>query len=101
VPVLKFIFKLSLSQNCFPNLWKQTAIFLVFIKRRPIGLLNNVYKVFEFLIYDHVSHFLKSKLNSSQHDFIKSKCAVTNLVTFLDFVTSLLCSEGQTDSYLF
>jgi hypothetical protein len=28
VPVLKFIFNLNISQNTFPNLWKQAAIFL-------------------------------------------------------------------------
>jgi hypothetical protein len=43
---------------------------------------------------------LKSKLNS-QHGFIKSKSIITNLVTFLDFVSPLVCSQGQVDSIYF
>jgi hypothetical protein len=45
--------------------------------------------------------FFKSKLNSSQHGFIKSKSTTTNLVTFLDFGTALVCSQGQVDSVYF
>jgi hypothetical protein len=90
-------------------LWKQAAIAPVFRKGktssvgnyRPIAILNNFSKVFEFVIHDQVSYFLKSKLNSSQHGFIKSKSIVTNLVTFLDFVTPIVCSQGQTDSLYF
>jgi hypothetical protein len=87
VPVLKFIFNLSISQNTIPNLWKQAAIVPVFKKGkastvgnyRSIAILNNSSKGFEFIIHDHVSQFLKSKLNSSQHGFIKSESTVTNL----------------------
>jgi hypothetical protein len=107
--VLKFIFNLNPSQNTFPNLWKQAAIFPVFRigktssveNYRPIAILNNFSNVSKFIIHDHVPHFLKSKLNSSQHGFIKSKSTVTNLVTFLHFVTPLVCSQGQTDSIYF
>jgi hypothetical protein len=53
------------------------------------------------IIHDHVSHFFKSKLNSSQDGFIKSKPTVITLVTFLDFVTPLICSQGKTDSIYF
>jgi hypothetical protein len=62
---------------------------------RPIAILN-FSRVFEFIIHDRVSHFLKSKLNSSQNGFIKSKSTVANFVTFLDFTTPLVCSQGQT-----
>jgi hypothetical protein len=62
--VLNFIFNLSLS----PNLWEQTAIFPVLIKGktssidyyRLLAILNNFSKVFEFIIHDHVSRYLKS-----------------------------------------
>jgi hypothetical protein len=33
VPILRFIFNLSLSQNTFPKLWKQAVIVPVFKKR--------------------------------------------------------------------
>jgi hypothetical protein len=54
-----------------------------------------------FIIHDHIYHFSKSKLNFSQHGFIKSKSTITNLVTFLDFVTPLVRSQSQVDSIYF
>ena len=109
VPVLKFIFNLSLSQNVFPKLWKQAAIVPVFKKGkassvgnyRPVAILNNFSKIFESIIHDHIYHFFKSTLNPHQHGFIKSKSTVTNLVTFLDFTTPIVRSQGQIDSVFF
>jgi hypothetical protein len=40
-------------------------------------------------------------LNICQHGFIKSKSTVINLVTYLDFVTSLVCSQCQVDAICF
>jgi hypothetical protein len=73
LPVLKFILNLSLSQQKFPTLWKQAVVLPVFKKDncalvtnyRTIPILNNFYKVFEFIIHDHVSHYFKCKLNPS------------------------------------
>jgi hypothetical protein len=66
IPVLRFIFNLSLSQNTFPNLWKQEAIVPVFKKGttssvgnyRFIVILNNFSKAFKFIIHDHDFQFL-------------------------------------------
>jgi hypothetical protein len=90
-------------------LWKEEVIVPVLKKGntssvgnfRPIAILSNFPKVFEFIIYEHVSHFLKPKLNFSQHGFINSKSTVTNLVTFFNFLTPLMCSQGETDSIYF
>jgi hypothetical protein len=56
--------------------------------------------MFGFIIHEHVSRHFKSKLNPFQHGFIKSKSTVTNLVTTLDFLALLVCSQGQPE-YLF
>jgi hypothetical protein len=109
MPFLKFTLNLKLSRNSFPNLRKQAAIVPVFKKGktssvgnyRPMAILKNFSKFFNFITHDYVSHFLKSKLNCSQHGFIKSKSTVTKLVTFLDFNTPSVCSQGQTDSIYF
>jgi hypothetical protein len=84
-----------------PNLWKQADIFPLSKKEkrespsvgndRPVAILSSLSAVFEFIIYDHFSHFLKSKLNTS----------LPNLVTLLDFVTPSVCSQGQTDYFDF
>jgi hypothetical protein len=109
VPVLKYIFNLSLSRHYFSTLWKQAAVFPVFKKGntasvsnyRPISILNNFSKLFELIIHDHVSHYLKSKLNPCQHGYTKSKAAITILVTCLDFITPLVGSQGQADAIYF
>jgi hypothetical protein len=70
VPLLKYICNLSLSQQLCPSFWKQAAVVPNFKKGnstllanyRPISSLNNFSKVFEFVIYDHISHYLQSKL---------------------------------------
>jgi hypothetical protein len=54
VPVLKSIFNLSLSQNTFPNLWKQAAIVSVLKKcriyfvcnYRPVVILKQCFQIF-------------------------------------------------------
>jgi hypothetical protein len=109
VPVLKHIFNLSLSQQYFPTLCKQAAIIPALKKGkstsvsnyRPITLLCNFSKIFEMFIHDHVSHHLKSKINPYQHGFSKTKSGSTNVVTFVDFITHLVCSQGQADAIYF
>jgi hypothetical protein len=109
VPVLKLIFNLSLSKQQFPSLWKQADIIPVFKKRsstsdinyRPASILNNFSKVSEFIIYEHVFYYFKSKLNICQHGFTKSKTTVTNLVTYLDLVNYLVCYRSQVDAIYF
>jgi hypothetical protein len=39
---------------------------------RPISLLNDFSTVFEFVMYDHMSHYVKSKMNPSQYGFSKT-----------------------------
>jgi hypothetical protein len=56
---------------------------------RPISILNNFSKLFEFIIRD-VSHY--AKFNPNQHDFTRTKSTVTNLVIFLDFLTPVSVS---------
>jgi hypothetical protein len=109
VPILKHIFNLSLSQQYFATFWKQAAIIPVLKKGkstsvsnyRPITLLCNVSKLLEIVIHDHVSHYLKSKINPYPHGFSKTKSASTDLVISVDFITPLVCSQGQADAIYF
>jgi hypothetical protein len=74
-PLLTYISNLSLTSVTFLSLWKQTAVVPVFKKGsstivsnyRPISILNNFFKIFEFIIYDHLYNFFKYRLNPSQH----------------------------------
>jgi hypothetical protein len=82
--------------------WKQAAIVPVFKKGnsnyRPISILNNFSKLFELVVQDHISHYFKFKLNACQHGFTKSKSTITNFVTYLEFITPLIASQGQADA---
>ena len=68
---------------------------------RPISLLNNVSKVFKFVVHSHMSHYFTSKLNPNQNGFVKMKSSTTNLVTNLDFISPLFSSQSQVDSVYF
>jgi hypothetical protein len=61
----------------------------------------NYYYYFEFVVHDHISHYFKCKLNACQHRFTKSKSTITNLVTYLEFITPLVTSQGQADVIYF
>jgi hypothetical protein len=110
-PLLIYIFNLSLSQEHFPAQWeKKKAVIVRILKKgnssfvsnyRPISLLNNFSKAFEFAIHGHMSHYSKHKINLSQHGFLKFKSTTTNLVTYLDFISPLVISQRQVDSIYF
>jgi hypothetical protein len=107
--LLCHIFNLSLLTGKFPSLWKKAAVVPIFKKSnralignyRPISILNNFSKIFESIIYDHLSFYFKFTLHTNQHCFVKSKSTVTNLVTHLNDVLPSVCSQGQFDSVYF
>ena len=68
---------------------------------RPITILNTFSKIFEIIINEHVSHYLKSKFNPRQHGIIISKSTTTNLVAYLDIITPLVHSQCQVNAIYF
>jgi hypothetical protein len=111
VPLLKYIFSLSLSQQLFPSSLKQVAIVPIFkkgsssllVNYHPTLILNDFLKVFEFVIHDHISHYhyLQAKLNTCEHGLIKSRSTTSNLVIYLDYLTPLVSSQHQVDGIYF
>ncbi|PNF28673.1 hypothetical protein B7P43_G08234 [Cryptotermes secundus] len=107
IPVLRHIFNLSLPQQQFPTSWKEATIVPVFKRGnpacvsnyRPSTLLNNISKLLEFIIHHHISHYIK--LHPNQHGFTKSKSTAINLVSFLDIMTPVVCSQCQADAVYF
>jgi hypothetical protein len=99
--LLKYSFELSLSQEHFPTQCK-IVITVPILKKsnssfvsnyRPISLLNNFSKVFEFVVHSQMSYYFTSKLNPNQHGFVKMKSTTTNLVAYLDFISPLVFSQ--------
>jgi hypothetical protein len=107
IPPLRRIFNLRLTQQYFPAGWKEATVVPAFKRGshaavrncRPISVLNNFSKLFQFIIHDHVLHYIT--LNPNQHGFTKSKSTVTNLVTFLDFMTPVVRGQRQAGAVYF
>jgi hypothetical protein len=97
------LFNLSLSQQYLLVVWKEAAIVPVFKRGnhaavsnyRPISIHNDFSKLFEFIIRSNVLRYVN--LNANQYGFTKSKSTVTNLVTFLDFMTPVVRGQRQAD----
>jgi hypothetical protein len=94
VPVLKYIFSLSVSEKHFPAHWMQSVIVPPYKKisnsllrnYRPVyHLFSIIFKICEIIMHDHLSHYFKYKLNLRQPASVKSKCTIINLMSFLDY----------------
>ena len=91
------VFNLSLKEGVVPFEWKEANIIPLFKKGsrnksenyRPVSLTSVICKLLERLIKDHMVDFLvKHKLlNSSQHEFLKARSCLTNVLCFLEEIT--------------
>lgn len=77
--------------NCCSRFYKRQ---LNLCNCTPISILNHFSEAFQFIVYGHVSHSLKQKLNPCQHGFSKAKYIVTNLVS------PLVYSQLQADLFI-
>ena len=94
------IFNKSLSTDEVPNDWKIVHVTPVFKKGtrslaenyRPISLTYIVCKIFEPFICRAIVNYLSEHrlLNASQHGFVSECSCLTNLLEYLDTLTSLL-----------
>lgn len=109
IPVLKYILNLSVSQKHFSNQWKPSVFAPVYKKGnngclrncRSVFLVNNFSKVFEIVVYNHSFYYLINELNPFQYGFYQSKYTSTNLVSYLDYISPLLCAQCQVDAVYF
>ena len=95
---LYLLFRKSLDEASKPDDWKCADVSPVFKKGnrsqvenyRPISLTSQICKIFESIITDAVVKHLDTNLliHDSQHGFRKGRSCLTNLLTFLDKVTS-------------
>ena len=100
LPPLKCIFEKSLEERKIPEIWKSahvTAIFKSGSKSkpenyRPISLTSVPGKLLERIIRDKiVNHMTDNNLFAkSQHGFLAGKSCVTQLLEFLEDVTTAL-----------
>ena len=87
---LEILFNRSLSEGCFPNIWKLAHVIPIFKKGdksqpsnyRPISLLSCVGKVFERVVFKHMYNYLHTNklLYKFQSGFIPGHSTVHQLI---------------------
>ena len=106
---LCIIFNKSLSTGEVPEDWKIANVTPVFKKGnrslaanyRPISLTSIVCKILESLICEvMVTHLTEHKaLRASQHGFVSHRSSLTNLLEYLETVTTLLDQGHNVDVF--
>lgn len=102
---LAILFNKALTTCTFPTALKQAKIIPIYKRgdkscienHRPITILNNFSKVFEFALYDPIYEHVKHILSEHQHGFIKGRSTSTNLLHITQFISSALDKSLQVD----
>ena len=102
---LLILFNLALNSNTFPELWKNSKIIPVFKKDnrtdiknyRPITIINNFSKAFEFALYEELHIHIDAQICSNQHGFVAGRLTISNLVCVTQFISEMLGGNGQVD----
>jgi len=99
--------KASLESGVVPADWKDANVTPIFKKGsksqvgnyRPVSLTSQIGKMFESVIRDAiVDHLDRNRLlNSSQHGFRKGGSCLSNLLEFLQKVTTGLDNQNNID----
>ena len=109
--VLRIIFEKSFQTSSVPKDWKSANITAIFknkgkksepSKYRQVSLPSIPGKIFETFIKDSIVHHLETNnlLNSSQHGFRPGRSCTTNLLEFLEVVTTKI-DEGKSMDLLY
>ncbi|KAH0818010.1 hypothetical protein GEV33_004781 [Tenebrio molitor] len=102
---LCFLFNLILNTSCYPMRWKTSAVRPIHKKDdrseitnyRPIALISNFAKVFEYVLYNSSLHYVSHKLSPNQHGFTKCRSTDTNLVSISQYLSDALDNHSQVD----
>ena len=104
---LSILFSASLEFGVVPFDWKDAGITPLFKKGKksdpqnyiPLSLTCLVCKIMESIIKDCILNYLNkfSLIRDSQHGFTKARLCLTNLLEFMEDVTSTLDSRKSVD----
>ncbi len=104
---LSLLFESSMRSGIVPQDWRLANVTPIFKKGskskpenyRPVSLTSICCKLMESIIRDQLVNHLKfnNLIKSSQHGFMKNKSCTTNLLEFLDRVTTLIEDGDSVD----
>jgi Reverse transcriptase (RNA-dependent DNA polymerase) len=102
---LWLIFRRSLDESVFPDLWKIGSITPIFksgcpslvSNYRPISILSHLAKVLESLVFDSIQPSVNSILINEQHGFRPGRSTVTCNLTFCNFIFNSFREGSQVD----
>ena len=102
---LSVIFNLIINSAIFPDIWKHSIISPIFKKGsrntienyRPISLICNFAKVFEFVLHKFLLFNVRSKISDCQHGFVSNRSTISNLCVFTQFVSESFDAMLQVD----
>jgi len=104
---LAMIYNKSLLEGVVPHEWKQANITPLFKKGsksepgnyRPVSLTSYLGKILEAILNVNIMHHItvNSLINASQHGFLSRRSCLTNLLEFLEFVTSAVEQNKTVD----
>lgn len=102
---LLHIFNLILSSCLFPDIWKTSKVVPILKKGdrsdvtnyRPIVLLSNISKLFEFCLYNSIITQINNRISEHQHGFVSGRSTVSNLVLITQFIAEHLDCNTQVD----
>ncbi|XP_043468329.1 uncharacterized protein LOC122502374 [Leptopilina heterotoma] len=102
---LSYIFNIALNTATFPRVWKTAKVIPVFKSGdktdcknyRPIAIIPNFAKIFEFTIKQTLNNAIKSIVSENQHGCITKRSTTTNLAIITHFITKSLQLGYQVD----
>lgn len=103
---ITLIFKKSLSEGCFPALWKKAWITPIpkgsltqdIVKYRPISKLCQFGKILEKIVTAKLFNTVRRFLSPSQHGFCRGRGVESNLLTFTEIVLEAMDRNLQVDA---
>jgi len=104
---LAIIYNKSLLEGLVPHVWKQANVTPLFKKGsksepgnyRPVSLTSYIGKILEAILKVNIVRHITvhSLINASQHGFLSRRSCLTNLLEFLEYVTSALEQNKPVD----
>ena len=104
---IALLFRQSLAEGAVPSDWRFANVTPLFKKGsrqlpenyRPVSLTSVICKVIESVIRDEIVGHLNrhSLIRDTQHGFRKGRSCASNLLAFLDYVTSCTDSNDNVD----